>query len=127
MGNIESVDGQSEMKHHIMPLKVPMPDPTELEEKFAVVLVSRRSLHIFCHGVRGLNVTKIKKKKRKKRKPFQIGSFLSLTSVISFKILFQSFKSGGINIRNNGLQEKTFALLFYNFHYSECVSSIMSC
>lgn len=40
MGNIESVDGQSEMKHHIMPLKVPMPDPTELEEKFAIVLVS---------------------------------------------------------------------------------------
>ena len=40
MGNIESVDGHSEMKHHIMPLKVPMPDPTELEEKFAIVLVS---------------------------------------------------------------------------------------
>lgn len=40
MGNVESVDGQSEMKHHIMPLKVPMPDPTELEEKFAIVLVS---------------------------------------------------------------------------------------
>lgn len=41
MGNIESVDGQSEMmKHHIMPLKVPMPDPNELEEKFAIVLVS---------------------------------------------------------------------------------------
>lgn len=40
MGNIESVDGQSEIKHHIMPLKVPMPDPTELEEKFAIVLVS---------------------------------------------------------------------------------------
>ncbi|KAJ4934435.1 hypothetical protein JOQ06_007230 [Pogonophryne albipinna] len=38
MGNIESVDGHSEMKHHIMPLKVPMPDPTELEEKFAIVL-----------------------------------------------------------------------------------------
>lgn len=44
MGNIESVDGQSEMmKHHIMPLKVPMPDPTELEEKFAIVLVSLAS------------------------------------------------------------------------------------
>uniref|UniRef100_A0A8C1QNJ8 Formin-like 3 n=1 Tax=Cyprinus carpio TaxID=7962 RepID=A0A8C1QNJ8_CYPCA len=40
MGNIESVDGQSEMKHHIMPLKVPMPDPTELEERFAIVLNS---------------------------------------------------------------------------------------
>lgn len=43
MGNIESVDGQSEMKQHIMPLKVPMPDPTELEEKFAIVLVSLRA------------------------------------------------------------------------------------
>ncbi|XP_051735873.1 formin-like protein 3 isoform X5 [Ctenopharyngodon idella] len=40
MGNIESVDGQSEMKHHIMPLKVPMPDPSELEERFAIVLNS---------------------------------------------------------------------------------------
>lgn len=47
MGNIESVDGQSEMKHHIMPLKVPMPDPTELEEKFAIVLVSWRSHPFF--------------------------------------------------------------------------------
>lgn len=54
MGNIESVDGQSEMKHHIMPLKVPMPDPTELEEKFAIVLVSCSSpqlvmAHFICH------------------------------------------------------------------------------
>ncbi|XP_051946667.1 formin-like protein 3 isoform X4 [Xyrauchen texanus] len=40
MGNIESVDGQSETKHHIMPLKVPMPDQTELEERFAIVLNS---------------------------------------------------------------------------------------
>ncbi|XP_059397478.1 formin-like protein 3 isoform X2 [Carassius carassius] len=40
MGNIESVDGQSEMKHHLMPLKVPMPEPTELEERFAIVLNS---------------------------------------------------------------------------------------
>jgi hypothetical protein len=41
MGNIESVDGQSDnMKHHIMPLKVPIPDQSELEERFALVLVS---------------------------------------------------------------------------------------
>ncbi|KAJ8265673.1 hypothetical protein COCON_G00147720 [Conger conger] len=40
MGNIESVDGQSEMKTHIMPLKVPMPDAIELEERFALVLNS---------------------------------------------------------------------------------------
>ena len=47
MGNIESVDGQSEMKTHMMPLKVPMPDPIELEERFALVLVSRKIL-LFC-------------------------------------------------------------------------------
>ncbi|KAF5902056.1 formin-like protein 3 isoform X4, partial [Clarias magur] len=40
MGNLESVDGQSEMKHHIMPLKVPMPEAAELEERFALVLSS---------------------------------------------------------------------------------------
>ncbi|GAA6106983.1 formin-like protein 3 isoform X1 [Tachysurus ichikawai] len=40
MGNLESVDGQCEMKHHIMPLKVPMPEPAELEERFALVLCS---------------------------------------------------------------------------------------
>ncbi|KAM9429698.1 formin-like protein 3 isoform 4-T5 [Salvelinus alpinus] len=41
MGNIESVDGQSDnMKHHIMPLKVPIPDQSELEERFALVLNS---------------------------------------------------------------------------------------
>lgn len=57
MGNIESVDGQSEMKPHIMPLKVPMPDPTELEEKFAIVLVSPP--YFFYHDVRGLSVTYI--------------------------------------------------------------------
>ncbi|XDV46024.1 hypothetical protein PO909_014005 [Leuciscus waleckii] len=53
MGNIESVDGQSEMKHHIMPLKVPMPDPTELEERFAIVLTHalRRTAHNDVIGV----------------------------------------------------------------------------
>nr|XP_057941681.1 formin-like protein 3 isoform X2 [Doryrhamphus excisus] len=40
MGNIESADGHTEMKHHVMPLKVPMPEPPELEEKFAIVLNS---------------------------------------------------------------------------------------
>lgn len=70
MGNIESVDGQSEMKHHIMPLKVPMPDPTELEEKFAIVLVSFSSPTFFfvmaskCH--RDIN----NKKKLSKLGPF---------------------------------------------------------
>lgn len=51
MGNIESVDGQSEMKHHIMPLKVPMPDPTELEERFAIVLVSIQQLRVYIYNV----------------------------------------------------------------------------
>lgn len=34
------MDGQGEMKHHLMPLKVPMPDAAELEERFAIVLNS---------------------------------------------------------------------------------------
>ncbi|KAJ8403983.1 hypothetical protein AAFF_G00343330 [Aldrovandia affinis] len=40
MGNVESIDDQTEMKPHIMPLKMPMPDPNELEERFALVLSS---------------------------------------------------------------------------------------
>ena len=57
MGNIESVDGQSEIKHHnIMPLKVPMPDPTELEEKFAIVLVSSQ---MSCCGLCAANVMSV--------------------------------------------------------------------
>ncbi|KAM9785523.1 formin-like protein 3 [Neosynchiropus ocellatus] len=40
MGNIESADGQSDPKHPTTPLKVPMPDPPELEERFALVLNS---------------------------------------------------------------------------------------
>ncbi|KAK3547363.1 hypothetical protein QTP86_018862 [Hemibagrus guttatus] len=47
MGNLESVDGQCEMKHHIMPLKVPMPEPTELEERFALVLRSTSCWTVF--------------------------------------------------------------------------------
>ncbi|KAI1891105.1 hypothetical protein AGOR_G00160520 [Albula goreensis] len=39
MGNIESLDDQPEMRTN-MPLKVPMPDPKELEERFALVLSS---------------------------------------------------------------------------------------
>lgn len=54
MGNIESVDGQSEIKHHIMPLKVPMPDPTELEEKFAIVLVSHNFVNIKNTSLKGV-------------------------------------------------------------------------
>ncbi|XP_053706520.1 formin-like protein 3 isoform X1 [Synchiropus splendidus] len=40
MGNIESADGRSDTRHHGVPLKVPMPEPAELEEKFADVLNS---------------------------------------------------------------------------------------
>lgn len=75
MGNIESVDGQSEMKHHIMPLKVPMPDPTELEEKFAIVLVSFSSpTFFFCHGVQMSQRYQQKKKNFRSWVPFLIFS-----------------------------------------------------
>ncbi|KAK1789257.1 hypothetical protein P4O66_014876 [Electrophorus voltai] len=40
MGNAVSVDQQSDMRGHNMPLKLPMPDPGELEERFAIVLNS---------------------------------------------------------------------------------------
>lgn len=41
MGNAGSMDSnQTEFKAHNMPLKLPMPEPGELEERFAVVLVS---------------------------------------------------------------------------------------
>lgn len=59
MGNIESVDGQSELKHHIMPLKVPMPDPMELEERFALVLVSCNNKSLIILLVEGDAVMKI--------------------------------------------------------------------
>lgn len=41
MGNAGSVDSQqTEFRAHSVPLKLPMPEPGELEERFAVVLVS---------------------------------------------------------------------------------------
>ncbi|XP_023687348.2 formin-like protein 3 isoform X2 [Paramormyrops kingsleyae] len=40
MGNTESVDGQGDVKPHVMQLRVPMPDSGELEERFALVLSS---------------------------------------------------------------------------------------
>ena len=64
MGNIESVDGQSEMKHHIMPLKVPMPDPSELEEKFAIVLVSFGDPLFFYCQVRGKKALSVLRRSR---------------------------------------------------------------
>lgn len=41
MGNAGSMDSQqTDFRAHNMPLKLPMPEPGELEERFAVVLVS---------------------------------------------------------------------------------------
>lgn len=51
MGNAGSVDSQqTEFRAHGVPLKLPMPEPGELEERFAVVLVSAGP--IVC-GARG--------------------------------------------------------------------------
>lgn len=41
MGNAGSMDSQqTDFKAHNVPLKLPMPEPGELEERFAIVLVS---------------------------------------------------------------------------------------
>lgn len=39
MGNAGSMDQQTDFRGHNMPLKLPMPEPGELEERFAIVLV----------------------------------------------------------------------------------------
>lgn len=39
MGNAGSMDQHTDFRGHNMPLKLPMPDPGELEERFAIVLV----------------------------------------------------------------------------------------
>lgn len=52
MGNAGSMEQHPDFRGHNMPLKLPMPDPGELEERFASVLVSRRnsfsSVCFFC-------------------------------------------------------------------------------
>lgn len=41
MGNAGSMDSQqTDFRAHSVPLKLPMPEPGELEERFAIVLVS---------------------------------------------------------------------------------------
>uniref|UniRef100_A0A667Z5N4 Formin like 2 n=1 Tax=Myripristis murdjan TaxID=586833 RepID=A0A667Z5N4_9TELE len=40
MGNAGSMDQHSDLRGHNMPLKLPMPEPGELEERFAIVLNS---------------------------------------------------------------------------------------
>lgn len=41
MGNAGSMDSQqTDFRAHNVPLKLPMPEPGELEERFAIVLVS---------------------------------------------------------------------------------------
>uniref|UniRef100_A0A674BK12 Formin like 2 n=1 Tax=Salmo trutta TaxID=8032 RepID=A0A674BK12_SALTR len=40
MGNAGSMDQQTDFRGHNMPLKLPMPEPGELEERFAIVLNS---------------------------------------------------------------------------------------
>lgn len=39
MGNAGSMDQHADFRGHNMPLKLPMPEPGELEERFATVLV----------------------------------------------------------------------------------------
>ena len=44
MGNAGSMDQHTDFRGHNMPLKLPMPDPGELEERFATVLVRKNKL-----------------------------------------------------------------------------------
>lgn len=52
MGNAGSMEQHPDFRGHNMPLKLPMPDPGELEERFASVLVSTHnsfsSVSFFC-------------------------------------------------------------------------------
>lgn len=52
MGNAGSMEQHPDFRGHNMPLKLPMPDLGELEERFASVLVSTRnsfsSVSVFC-------------------------------------------------------------------------------
>lgn len=42
MGNAGSMEHHADLRGHSMPLKLPMPDPGELEERFAIVLVRKK-------------------------------------------------------------------------------------
>ncbi|TFK14640.1 clavesin-2 [Platysternon megacephalum] len=54
MGNAGSMDSQqTDFRAHNMPLKLPMPEPGELEERFAVVLI----LSEMCKKQHCLNMT----------------------------------------------------------------------
>lgn len=47
MGNAGSMEQHTDFRGHNMPLKLPMPEPGELEERFAIVLV-RKKIHFTC-------------------------------------------------------------------------------
>ncbi|XP_030891146.1 formin-like protein 2 [Leptonychotes weddellii] len=53
MGNAGSMDSQqTDFRAHNVPLKLPMPEPGELEERFAIVLGpnAKYQKQEFCHG-----------------------------------------------------------------------------
>lgn len=45
MGNAGSMNQHTDPRGHHMPLKLPMPEPAELEERFALVLVCNNYLN----------------------------------------------------------------------------------
>lgn len=47
MGNAGSMDQHADFRGHNMPLKLPMPEPGELEERFATVLVREEKAGFF--------------------------------------------------------------------------------
>lgn len=46
MGNAGSMDHHPDFRGHNMPLKLPMPEPGELEERFATVLVRKVNIYM---------------------------------------------------------------------------------
>lgn len=48
MGNAGSMNQQTDPRGHHMPLKLPMPDPGELEERFALVLVRKNAFYFLA-------------------------------------------------------------------------------
>lgn len=47
MGNAGSMNQHTDPRGHHMPLKLPMPEPAELEERFALVLVCNNYLNVY--------------------------------------------------------------------------------
>ena len=57
MGNAGSMDQHTDFRGHNMPLKLPMPEPSELEERFATVLVSKKTFFFHLSALCSLHAS----------------------------------------------------------------------